>query len=145
MLQLTIYYKIIIREKSLMTKMKKSYDFLRAAADILKNDIKDINSDISLYFNPSEIGNTRWERHFHGMCIITCVTPSRNVDHIIRRNLATDNHLLKYKMPIEYYQQSNKRLLKDIKSEHLRPFVWDIVGLSVIKRIEMLRIASNII
>ena len=36
---------------------------------------------------------------FHGMCIITCVTPSRNVDHIIRRNLVTDNDLLEYKMP----------------------------------------------
>ena len=31
----------------------------RAAADILKNDIKDKNSDTSLYFKPSEIGNIK--------------------------------------------------------------------------------------
>ena len=39
---------------------------------------------------------------FHGMGIITCVTSSRNVEHIIRRNLVTDD-LLEYKMSIEYY------------------------------------------
>ena len=32
---------------------------LRAAADILKTDIKDINSDTSFYFKPSEKGNIK--------------------------------------------------------------------------------------
>ena len=41
-------------------------------------------------------------------------------------------------MPIEYYQQRNNLLLKNIKFKHLQPFVWDIVGVSDIKRIEML-------
>ena len=38
---------------------------------------------------------------FHGMGIITCVTPSRKVEDVVRRDIESDDDLRKYKMPTE--------------------------------------------
>ena len=75
-------------------------------SDLCANDT-DYDTDIEVIFPlcaadnaDHQIQSLHDKDTFHGMGIITCVTPSRKVEHIVRRNIVSDDDLRKYKMPI---------------------------------------------